>query len=222
MANVIGQLLPLMLAVALSSVPIMVVVTILLAPGSRTSALTFMIGSLVGIFGVTAVLTLGLMAVPRLWVLRNHGLIGALEIAVGVGVLACAVLLFVRTRAAHPQAQLPRWLRAVGTVKPLSALGLALVLNVRPKALLLATAAALVLGTARITPGETLVALLVFTAVGGSTVAVPVIFAVAKPEAARKPLEATERWIVRNSATATFVMLLVIGTVVIGDGLTRL
>lgn len=222
MIAVLGHLLPLMLAVALSSVPIMVVVTILLTPASRSSALTFLIGWLIGIFGVAALLTLGLMAVPRTWVFRNQALIGIVEIVVGCGVLAWAVILFVRTRASHPQSQLPRWLRMVGTIRPLTAFGLALLLNLRPKALLLATAAALVLGGSRLSPGETVIALLIFTVVGGSTIGVPVVYTLARPRAARRPLEAAERWIVRNSATVTLVMLLVIGTVVIGNGMTRL
>jgi hypothetical protein len=64
MINVIGQLLPLMVAVALSTVPILVTVTVLLAPRSSSSALFFLIGTLLGSFAVTGVLTLILLQFP--------------------------------------------------------------------------------------------------------------------------------------------------------------
>jgi hypothetical protein len=113
-------------------------------------------------------------------------------------------------------------LRAVGTIRPVAALGLAIALTLRPKALLVSTAAALIIGTSRLTVPETVIVLAVFVAVGGSSVAVPIILALGNPTMMRRPLEASRNWIIRNSRTVTLVVVFLIGTFVLGDGMTRL
>jgi Sap, sulfolipid-1-addressing protein len=223
MINVIGQLLPLMVAVALSSVPIMVTVTILLAPKSGRTAFAFLIGWFLGLFVVTGVLTLVLQSViPGATTRRSEPTVGVIEIVIGLLLIGYGVVLLVRSRNADAQTELPKWLRAVGTMRPLTSLGLALLLNIRPKSLLLSTTAALILGTTRLPVSETVIVLLVFTAVGGSTVGVPIVLALVNPRMMRRPLQATEGWLVRNSRTVTVVVAAIVGTVVLGDGLTRL
>src|SRR5215217_5001842 len=162
MVNAIGQLLPLMVAVALSSVPMMVTVTILLTPRSRPSALLFMVGSLVGMFAVTGVLAFTVQTVPAASARRNQDVVGWVEIVLGLALIVYAVVQFVRSRRSPAQTELPRLIRSVGSIRPVPALGLGLVLNLRPKALLLSTSAAVLLGTTRLSPAETAVVLLVF------------------------------------------------------------
>jgi Sap, sulfolipid-1-addressing protein len=222
MVNVLGQLLPLMVAVALSSVPILVVVTILLAPEAHRSALLFLIGWLVGMFAVTGLLALGVQAVPRAAAPRNQDTVGAIEIVLGLALMGYAVVLLLRGRRSPARTELPRPLRSVGAIKPVAALGLALLLNVRPKALLLATSAGLILGTSRLTTSETVIALVVFVAVGGSTVSVPVVLTLARPDRMRRPLQGTHAWLVRNSRTVTVLVLFVVGSFVLGQGMTLL
>jgi hypothetical protein len=222
MINAIGQLLPLMVAVALSTVPILVTVTILLAPRSSPAALFFLIGSLLGSFAVTGVLTLILLQFPAASARRMQPGVGVAEIVLGFGLIAYGVVLLIRSRGTTPQTELPRWLRAVGTIRPTAALGLAVALALRPKALLLSTAAALILGTSRLTVGETVVVLAIFVGVGGSSVAVPIILTLANPHMMRPPLEASRGWITRNSRTVSLVVVFLVGTFVLGDGMTRL
>jgi Sap, sulfolipid-1-addressing protein len=222
MVNVIGQLLPLMVAVALSSVPMMVTVTILLAPRSGSSALLFLIGWLVGMFAVTGLLALTLRSVPQSTARRNQDVVGVVEIVLGLALIAYAIVQFLRGRRSPAQTELPRLIRSVGSIRPVPALGLGLLLNLRPKALLLATSAALILGTSRLPLVEAVVVLLVFVTVGGSTVTVPVVLALADADRMRRPLEATHGWLIRNSRTVTVIVLFVVGTFVLGDGMTRL
>src|SRR4051812_41445281 len=222
MINAIGQLLPLMVAVALSSVPMMVTVTILLTPRSGPSALLFLIGSLVGMFAVTGLLALTVQAVPASSARRDQDVVGADAVVLGLALIVYAVVQFVRSRRSGAQTELPRLVRSVGSIRPVPALGLGLVLNLRPKALLLSTSAAVLLGTTRLSLPETVVVLLVFVLVGGSTISVPVVLALANPEKMHRPLEATSQWLVRNSATVTGAVAFLVGTFVLGDGMTRL
>jgi hypothetical protein len=236
MLGVVGQLLPLALAVALSSVPITATLTILLSPAGSGSALAFMIGWLLGMFGVLALFAFALRAVPPPdEAPQAQPAVGVAEIVVGIGLLTYVVVLFVRRRPARLAAvesaeldavpadpELPRWLRAVGTLKPWPALGLGIVLNLRPKALLLAIAVGLIVGPSGLGVAQTTIVLLIFIVLGGSSVGVPVVLSLARPRLMQRPLRAAERWIVRNSSTVTLIVVLLVGTVILGDGLTRL
>jgi hypothetical protein len=222
MVEVLVQLLPLMIAVALSSVPIMVAVTILLAPRSGPSALLYLIGLLVGMLAVTGVFTFYLTTIPRAASPRNQATVGLVEIGIGLLLMAYALVLMVRGRRSPAETELPRAIRSVGSMRPLAALGLGLLLNIRPKALLLYAAAALILGTSRLDTPERGIVLLVFIAVGGCTVTVPVVLALARPEATRKPLQATNAWLIRNSRTVTVIVALLVGVFVLLNGAARL
>ena len=221
MINAIGQLLPLMIAVALSTVPILVTVTVLLSPGSSTSRF-FLTGWLLGLLAITGVFTLALQSFPPASARSSEPALGVAQIVIGFGLIAYGIFLLTRMRTAAPQTELPRWLRAVGTVRPITALGLAIVLNLRLKALLLSAAAALILGTSRLSVPETLIALAIFVGVGGSSVAVPIVLALANPEMRQRPLEATRQWIIRNNRAVTLVVVFIVATVILGDGMTHL
>jgi Sap, sulfolipid-1-addressing protein len=222
MLGVLGQLLPLMLALALSSVPVLVTVTILLAPSAGRTALAFLIGWLLGLFLLTGGLALIVQSIPPWRTGRNQPAIGFVEIVLGLGLVGFAVLLIFRRRGASARTELPRWARSVGSMRPLASFGLALALNLRPKSLLLATAAALILGTNGLGISEIVLVLLVFVVVSGSSVAVPIILALADPAAMEPKLHSMEDWILRNSRTVAFTVSLIIGVVLIGDGLTKL
>jgi hypothetical protein len=222
MINAVGELLPLMVAVALSTVPILVTVTILLTPDSRSTAIAFLIGWLAGMFVVTGLLALVLQWIPRSAAPQHQPRVGAAEIVIGCALIAYGVFLVARRRSTSPRTELPSWLRSVGELRPIASIALAVALNLRPKALLLSTTAGIILGTSRLAPAQTIWTLAIFVAVGGSTVAVPVILAVLRPDTMRRPLQATEAWITRNSRTVTLVVVFIAGAVVLGDGMTRL
>ncbi len=222
MVEVIGALLPLMLAVAVSSVPVMVAVTILLAPRSRTPALLFLIGLLVGMFAVTVLLAFTAQSIPDSAVRRNQDVVGGVEILLGVALIVDAVVQFFRSRRSPARTELPKLLRSVGSIRTVPALGLGLLLNLRPKAVLLATSAAVILGTSRLSPTETVAVLLVYVAVGGSTVIAPVVLTLANPNRMRRPLKATSEWLVRNSRVVTTIVALIVGALLIWNGMTRL
>ena len=220
MLAVIGQLLPLALAVALSTVPITAVITILLSQQSR-AALPFMLCFFVGTLLVTALFSLGLRAAPLRTTRGAEDWFAAIEVIIGAAIVTYAIVIFARRHLSVAPEEMPRWLRAVGKLRPWQAAGLGLILSVRPKSLLLTAAAGLVIGPARLSTTEFVVAILVFVILGTSTVTVPVILALARPTAARRPLQAAERWITHNSRTVTVIVALVIGTVLVGNGLTR-
>jgi hypothetical protein len=221
MVQTTGQLLPLAACVALSSIPIMIIITILLAGGS-VSSVTFLVGWAVGMFMVLGVLSLGATLLPAESAFATLPLVGWVEIVIGSALVVYGAVAFATRRSAHTRTELPRWLRAIGTVRPVPSLALALALNVRPKALLVSSAAALVVGSSPLVGSVVVGELLIFVAIGTSSVLVPVVVSLARPRAMRRPLEAADRWITLNSRTVTLVAALLTGVVVIGHGMTML
>jgi hypothetical protein len=250
MAAIIGHLLPLALGVALSSVPIVVMVLILLSPRSRWSALAYLIGAIVGLAGLTALFTAIASLLPPVPPAEPNPLIATIELVIGAALLALAAVRFARARrrararrlaaagrAAGPAAGAagpadaaegpsdaaapPAWMTRLTSLGPLPSLGVGFVLMLRPKNLLLTLAAGVAITAGGAPFGDQVVAVAVFVVLGISTLAVPIIVALVDPARTLGPLRELRDWIARNSSTVTTVVLLVLGTVIIGSGLTR-
>jgi len=50
----------------------------------------------------------------------------------------------------------------------------------------------------------------------------PIILTLASPERAAAPLRATRTWMITHSRVITLIILLLVGVIVIGNGLSRL
>jgi hypothetical protein len=242
MAPIIGHILPLALGVALSSVPIVVMVLILLSPRGRWSGLAYLIGALIGLAGLTVLFTAIASLLPPPPSTDQSPVFGGIELLLGAALLLLAIIRIVRARRARradtgtpvspldelaalddapPPGATQRWMDKVTSLGPLPSLGVGFVLMLRPKNLLLTMAAgvAIAAGGEPLTP--TTIAIAVFVVLGISTLAAPIIVAVSDPERTRRPLQEIHEWIERNSAVVTTIVLLVLGTVIIGSGLAR-
>ncbi|MCS5719673.1 GAP family protein [Herbiconiux sp. CPCC 205763] len=221
MADALGRVLPLAVALAISSVPILVTILILLSPNSRRSAFPFLIGFVVGVAGVfTGCIALA-QVIPTPVVKHPQSALGIALIVIGAALVVLAVVSGVQ--AMHNQSPgVPKWMNIVTRFGPLRSAGLGLLLCFRPKSILICAAAGLSVRGDRLSPGELTVLVLVFTLLATSTVIAPIVIAAASPQHAQSWLQAMRHWIEKNNATVTTLILLIIGVVVIGDGITRL
>ncbi|WP_157962509.1 GAP family protein [Homoserinimonas sp. OAct 916] len=217
----LGTIIPISLAVAISSTPIMAMLLILLSPNRNRSSLMFLIGWVLGLGIVVVAFTLFARTVGDPAPRKEQGLVGIALVVVGIATVVLGVVFWLRARGST-SSDMPKWLSAVGSLGPWSAFGLALVLNVRPKALLLSTAAGLSLRGGRLSPGETAIVVAVYVVIGASTVAVPIIATLISPERAEKWLIPTRDWITTNNRTISIVILTLVGIVIVASGLTRL
>jgi len=222
MLQAVAHLLPIALAVAISSVPIMATILLLLSPGRTRSALPFLIGWVLGIAVVVWLCAIGAQAVPSPRSSRQpETAVGIGEILVGAAIVVVAIVAWYRARK-NPSTAMPKWLDSVGSLGPWAAFGVAFALNLRPKGLLLAIAAGLAIRGDNLTLVEAAVAIVLYTVVGASTVAVPIIMTLASPKRMEPRLVAAEDWIARNQGVVTALILLLIGIVIIGTGIGRL
>ena len=221
MWQAIGQLLPIAVAAAVSSVPITAMILVLLSPRRSESALPFLIGWVLGIAVVVSLCALGARTIPTS---RGHQPDVALAIAemlVGVALILVAVVSWRRARRQASTA-MPRWLRTIGSLGGWASFGVAFALNLRPKGVLLALAAGLVLRGADLSLTDAMLAIAVYTIVAASTLAVPIVMTLAAPQRMEGRLINVRDWMADHHAVVSSSVLVVIGVVAVGSGLARL
>ncbi|HEY5848978.1 MAG TPA: GAP family protein [Microlunatus sp.] len=221
MLSVLGHLLPIAVAAALSSIPITATIGILLSPNRERSALPFLIG---WVLGMAVVVTAGVLSARILPIGPSRApnvAIGIAEIVVGVLILLLAAYTWHRAAPDQPR-EASSWLDRVGSMGPLGSFGSGLALNLRPKGLLLGAAAGLAVAGGSLRPAGVVAALALYLVVATSTVAGPIIATLVAPDRMRPRLTTASDWLVRNRRVVTVIVMIFAGVVIVGAGILRL
>jgi threonine/homoserine/homoserine lactone efflux protein len=143
-------------------------------------------------------------------------------IKIGLGVLL--VLVGIRQwRGRGGQHDAPKWMAAIDDFTFPKALGLGFLLSgVNPKNLIIAAGAGLIIGSSAVGVGGDAAAIALFTVIASSTVAIPVLAHLVAAERMTRPLESLRKWLQDNNATVMATMILVIGVVLVGKGVSGL
>ena len=220
MGEVIGALLPLALGVAISPIPIIAAILMLLSPKAKGTSVGFLLGWVLGIVVAVVLFTLLAAVIPEGDADAAKPVAGTIKILLGAALLFLAVRQWRSRPKAGEEPALPKWMAAIDTMTAGRGFGLGFLLAaVNPKNLLLGAAAGVIVGTAGLALGEAAVAVLVFVLVAASSVAIPVIAYLVASKRMAAPLESLRTWLVHNNAAVMSVLLLVIGVVVIGKGI---
>ncbi|MEV7692141.1 GAP family protein [Microbacterium sp. NPDC089189] len=220
MGAVIGEILPLALGIAISPIPIIAAILMLLSPRARGTSLGFLLGWVLGIVVAVVVFTLLSSILPDEDDGGSKPVAGVIKLVLG----ALLLLLAIRQWRARPRGDaepaLPKWMSAIDSMTPFRGLALGFVLSaLNPKNLLMGVAAGVAVGSGDLRIGDEVIAIAVFTVLAASTVAVPVLGYLAASAKISGALEALRKWLVHNNATVMAVLLLVLGVVTIGKGI---
>lgn len=220
MLSALGEMLPLAVGIAISPIPVIAAILMLLSPKARTTSIGFLAGWLLGIGVAVTCFTLLSSVIPDDDSNAAKPVVGVIQLVFGAGLLLLALRQWRSRPAAGDDAQLPKWMAAIDTMTPTRSFALgSLLAAVNPKNLLLGAGAGLALGTADITTGETIWVVLVFVLVAGASVLAPVLAYLLAARAMAGPLESLRVWLVRNNAAVMAVLLLVLAVVLIGKGI---
>lgn len=223
MGSVLGEILPLALGIAISPVPIIAAILMLLSPKAKGVSVGFLLGWVLGITVAVVVFTLLGGLIPEETPEASKPLAGVIRILLGAGLLVLAVHQWRGRPKPGEKAALPKWMAAIDTVTTGRATFLGFLLSAaNPKNLLMAIGAGVGIGAGGLTRAEEALALAIFVLVAASTVAIPVIAYLVASERMTAPLESLRDWLVQNNATIMTVLLLVLGVVVIGHGIGSL
>jgi threonine/homoserine/homoserine lactone efflux protein len=215
----IGQVLPMAVGVAISPLPIIAVILMLVTRQARVNGPAFVVGWLIGL-AVIGVLVIGIAGgaassggEPAAWVL-------VLELVLGV------LLLLVATRQIRSrphdgeEATTPKWMGAIDGFTPGKALVAGVLLSaLNPKNLLLAIAAAATIAQTGIDTSQQAIAYIVFAVIATIGVASPVVIFFALGDGAPALLDKMKAWMGQNNAVIMAMLCLVIGVKLIGQSL---
>ena len=117
---------------------------------------------------------------------------------------------------------MPSWMAAIDSITPSRALGLGFLLSaLNPKNLIMVAPSGLVIASAGLDAGSTIVAIVVFTVLASLSVLIPVIAYRVAPAAVVRPLQVAHAWLVQNNATVMAIVIFVLGVNAIGNGLGK-
>jgi threonine/homoserine/homoserine lactone efflux protein len=223
MGSVIGDILPVALGVAISPVPVIAVILMLLAPRARSASVGFMVGWVVGVTVVVMVVTLLVQPSGSSDPSDPSTVAGVLLLLLGAAAILLGVLQWLARPKPGEEPWLPAWMAAIDSMTVGRAFGLGILLSAaNPKNLTLCLAGGATIGGADLSPTDTVVVLVVFVAIASSSVVAPVLAYLLAHDRMQEPLDNMRRWLTANNATVMSVLLLVIGAAILGKGLDRL
>ena len=212
-------LIPLALVIAISPLSIIPAVLVLQAPRPRPASLAFLAGWMFGLAALTALFVAGsgvlggMHKSPPTWA-------SWLRVALGSALIVFGVY---RWLTRHRHTESPAWMRSFATISPTRAgiTGLALVV-VRFDVLVMCLVAGLAIGTSQLSVAGELICAVFFVAVSASTVAVPVLAYAAAGHRLDDTLARLKDWMEKNNAALLAAILVLIGLMVLYNGIQAL
>lgn len=224
LGSVIGETLPLTLAIAISPLTIVAIILMLLSPRAVRTGPGFLLGWCIGIAVPVVVFVLIAGTLPAAADTGGPNVVRAVVQFILAALLLLLAVTQWRGRPAPGDAPtLPKWMSAIDSFTFGRALGLGLLLSLpRPKNLLVAAGAGMIIGGAGLSAPSTMIAAAVFIGCAVSTVLIPVVAFTIAADRLRAPMESFHRWLAQENAVITTVLLAVIGVLMLGKGIGSL
>jgi threonine/homoserine/homoserine lactone efflux protein len=220
MGQVVGDLLPLAVGVAISPIPIIAAILMLLAPRAGGTSTGFLLGWLLGITGATTLFLLLAGTLGQGGSGEPSAASSWIKLALGALLLVLAAGQWRSRPGPGEEPTMPKWMSAIDRFTVGKALGLGVLLSaVNPKNLLMCVAAGTTIAGGGLSTGQAVWSVVGFTVLAASTVAVPVVgYAIGRKRMAG-PLESLHTWLTAHNGAVMATLLLVIGVVLLGKGL---
>jgi threonine/homoserine/homoserine lactone efflux protein len=149
--------------------------------------------------------------------------VAVLRVVVGGVLIIVAVRKFLRRPRADDEPSLPAWMRSIESRNGAQSLRLGLVLTVaNPKEIAFAAGAGLTIGGAFLPAGQLIGLGAVFVVLACLSVAIPVFAVAVAGERVMPALHASRTWLVENNAIVMSIVLLIIGAMLLGSGVSAL
>jgi threonine/homoserine/homoserine lactone efflux protein len=223
MGQALGDLLPLAVGIAISPMPIIAAILMLLSRNAARSSTGFLAGWVAGIVVVTVVVFVLVGQAGKQSDGAPSTASSVLKLIFGILLLLLAGKQWQSRPKAGEAATMPRWMSAIDSFTFVKALGLGLALSaLNPKNLVMAVGAGTTIGGAQLSVGGEVVATLVFTLIAVSSVAIPVVAYLVDRSRVEPGLKSLHVWLEEHNAAMMTVVLLVIGAVMLGKGVAGL
>ena len=223
MGAAIGEMLPLAIGIAISPLPIIAIILMLITPQARSNGLAFLGG---WVLGLAVVGTIVLIVANTAGIATSSGpsrTVSIIKLVLGLLLLVVAWRQFRKRPKPGEEVPLPKWMRALDSFTPTRSLAVgALLSGVNPKNLILNATAAAGIAATGLAGAQQAVVLIVLIIVGSLGVMTPVVVYFAMGDKAAPVLGAWKTWLAANNATVMMVLFLVFGVTLIGKGISGL
>ena len=223
MGQAIGQLLPLAIGVALSPVPIIVVIALLCSARATANGSAFLLGWLLGVgavagiaLAVSDVASVGSESTPSdaaSWV----------KLVLGVLLLIGAGRQWRKRSADSEETTPPKWMEGIETSTAPRAFAFAVLLaGLKPKNLILGVAAGTTIAEADLSAGGQFAALAIFVVLASVFIITPVLYHALGGERVQRTMDGWKLWLQDHNAAVMAVLFLVFGFVLGGQAIQAL
>ena len=216
----IGEVLPQAVGVAISPVPVALVIMILVSGRARTNGPAFAVGWVVSVAATVGVFTALARAANASGDATVSDGVNWLQVAFGLLFIWLAVRQWRSRPRAGEAPEEPKVFALVGGLGVAKALGLGVAAAAaNPKNLALGASAGGTIAQAGLDTAGAVGAVVAYVVVGSLTVVVPVAAYLAVGERARGALDTTKEWLTANNATIMIVLFVVLAAKMLGSGL---
>lgn len=222
MGQAIGEALPFAIGVAISPVPIIAIILMLLSTRAGANSAAFLAGWVLGVSGASVVLLALTSQANSDSTSSSSTASGVIKLVLGVLCLALAAKNLRNRPGADGPAELPAWLKSIESITPGKSFGLGVLLSaVNPKNVLMIAGAMAVIAPYDLA-GSDVVVVGVFVLIAISTVLAPVVVYRFAGARAQPLLDGLRDWLAKENAVVMGVLMAVIGFVLIGKGISAL
>ena len=218
-----GDLIPLALTIAFSPLPLAGLLVLLLAPEGFRRGLGFSMGWVLGVAFAATVLALVSTLLPRD---RDGDITAAVRVLVvllGVFLVGSGALSWRRRASTTASPATPRWMSALDHLSPARATLIGFGYSAfRPKNIVLAAAAGVIIVRAQTQPAAIIVSVSLFTALASITMIAPVVLHAVGGDPVRDRLATLHAWLMGHLPAITSATFMLLGLLLIGAGLTAL
>jgi threonine/homoserine/homoserine lactone efflux protein len=223
MGDAMAGMLPSAVGVAISPLPIVAVLVILVTAHGRVNGAAFIVGWVIGLVTIGVVfLTIASDVDP---VARGESAtwVSGVGVLLGILLLSIALRQWRQRPRGGDEVNMPRWIVVLDQVSPRQAAGAGVALAaLNPKNLLLGVVGAAAIARSGGSSGQQAVAYAVFVLIATIGVGAPVLIFLAMGERSRTLLDALRKWMARNNAVLVALLLVIVGVKLIGDGISQL
>lgn len=223
MGEAIGEVLPLAIGIAISPIPIIAVILMLFSARARTNGSAFLLGWVAGLTAVVVIVLAVANPADAGTDEDTSDLVSWFKVLAGLTLILLGYRQWHTRPKPGEEPKTPGWMSPVDEFTPAKALGMGVLLSaINPKNLLLAVAAAGAMAQLNLSGADTAAAVLVFILIASVSIAGPVLLYLLGGEGVRHWLDELKDWLNDNNATVMAVLLIVIGFVVLGQGIRAL
>lgn len=221
MTQVLGDLIPYAVAVAISPLPLIAVLLLFRSPHARAASVAFLVSRFLVVALVAGVVAFAAELLPEFD--DSSLLLAVLRILVGLALMVWAVVKVLKRPKRGDDVDMPGWMASIENSTVPSAARLGLLLSVaNVKELAFGFGAGLTMASADLAVGPTILIAVLYALVACLALLVVIVAFLVAEQRVRGPLDSARGWLVRNNSVLIAGVLLIIGAILLGEGVSSL